>query len=395
MKQTRLPIALIALLPLMLALPFGMDIYVPAVPKITAYFHTSDTIMQATLNLFMVTSGIIQLIIGPLSDTFGRLKTTLACAFLFTWGCLMCAYAPGITYLIVGRIIQAMGASGLLMLGNAIARDLYTDTDLAIAYCYLNGVISFSPLFAPFIGSFLDVYYGWESTFLMLLFIPTLTLLLYWPLLGETLQPSKRSNWNYNLLRQYLAVIKTPSFMPYAIASAIGMSYAFIFCTTSPVLLIKILHVPEINYGYYFCFMGVSFLLGSLMSANLVKYLGIYRSVTTGFYISLIGGIWMFLWHLQTGLTVNNFVWPMLVIGTGGIFTMGAATAGAMLPFSNHTGVASALSGSIRFIFAGIIGLVIANHIHTALPLAIPAIIFSVFGLILFKLNYKTLDSGA
>ncbi len=393
MNYVRLPIALIALIPLMLALPFGMDIYVPAVPKITQFFHTSDAIMQSTLNLFMVTSGLIQLIIGPLSDTFGRLKTTLVCAFLFTCGCLICAYAPVISMLIIGRVIQAMGASGLLMLGNAIVRDLYCDTELAIAYCYLNGVISFSPLFAPFIGSFIDVYYGWESTFLCLLFIPALTLLLYWPLLGETLPKAKRAAWNHNLFKQYLGIIQTPTFVPYAIASAIGMSYAFIFCTTSPVLLIKVLHVPEIQYGYYFCFMGVSFLMGSLMSANLVKYLGIYHSVRTGFIISLIGGIWMLIWHLYTGLTVNNFVWPMLVIGTGGIFTMGAATAGAMLPFSNQTGLASALGGSFRFIFAGIIGLLIANHIHTSLPLAIPAILFSIFGLILFETNAQTLKT--
>lgn len=385
MKQPTLPIALIALIPLMLALPFGMDIYVPAVPKITLYFQTTDAIMQSTLNLFMVISGLIQLIIGPLSDTFGRLRSTLTCTLLFALGCVGCASATSISILIMGRIIQAIGASGLLMLGHAITRDLYQDTELAIAYCYLNGIISFSPLFAPFIGSFMDVYYGWESTFLILLLIPFLTLLLYWPLLGETLTKDKRVPWDHNLFKQYLKVLKTPTFLPYALSSAIGMCYAFIFCTTSPVILIKILHVPEMLYGYYFCFMGVSFLMGSLMSANLVKHLGIYRSVTTGFAISLIGGLWMFIWHMYTGLTVNNFVWPMLIIGTGGIFTMGAATAGAMLPFSNNTGLASALGGSIRFIFSGILGLIIANHIHSSLPLAMPAIILSVFGLIIFE----------
>lgn len=385
MRQISLPIALIALIPLMLALPFGMDIYVPAVPKITAFFHTSDALMQATLNLFMVTSGLIQLIIGPLSDTFGRLKSTLVCAFLFALGCLLCALSPSVFYLILGRVIQAMGASGLLMLGHAIARDLYDETQLAIAYCYLNGVISFSPLFAPFIGSFLDVYYGWESTFLSLLLIPLLTVVLYWPLLGETLPIHKRSIWDADLFKRYYQVLTTPSFLSYALSAAIGMSYAFIFCTTSPVILIKILGVPEIQYGYYFCFMGVSFLMGSLMSAYLVRYLGVYHSVRTGFMISLAGGIWMLVWHCLTGLTVNNFVWPMLVIGTGGIFTMGAATAGAMMPFDNHTGLASALGGSIRFIFAGLIGLIIANHIHSSLPLALPAIIFSIFGLCLFE----------
>lgn len=392
MKQIRLPVALFALIPLMLALPFGMDIYVPAVPKITEFFHTSDAIMQATLNLFMLTSGLFQLFIGPISDSYGRLKTTLFCSFLFAVGCIMCAAAPTVSTLIVGRIIQASGASGLLMLGQAITRDLYNGTELAIAYCYLNGVVSFAPLFAPFIGSFLDVYYGWESTFICLLIIPIMTLFIYWPILGETLSSENMSKWDKKIFLEYFKVIKIPTFMPYSISSAIGMSYAFIFCTTSPVILIKILGVPVIKYGYYFAFMGISFLMGSLLSANLVKYIGIYQSVVLGFIISLIGGIWMFVWHCMTGLTINNFVWPMLIIGTGGIFTMGAATAGAMMPFTSNTGLASALCGSMRFIFAGFVGLIIANHIHSSLPLAIPAILFSTFGLILFISNRKDLQ---
>ena len=391
MNTIKLPIALIALFPLMLALPFGMDIYVPAVPKITAYFHTSDALMQLTLNLFMVTSGLIQLIIGPISDSWGRLKTTLAASFTFALGCIICAYAPSIYVLIFGRVIQAIGASGVLMLGHATARDLYDGNTLAMAYCYLNGVISISPLFAPFIGSYIDVYFGWEATFMALLLIPLLTLMLYWPLLGETLDASKRVPWNNQLWLQYKQILTTPSFLSYALGAAIGMSYAFIFCTTSSVILIKILHVPEIAYGFYFCFMGVSFFLGSLLSGLLVSRLGIYHSVITGFIITLIGGVWMLIWHMLTGLTVNNFVWPMLVIGTGGIFSMGAATAGAMMPFKQYTGFASALSGSIRFIFAGIIGLAIANHIHSSLPLALPAIIFSTVGLLIFLTQKETL----
>lgn len=394
MNTIKLPIALIALIPLILALPFGMDIYVPAVPKITATFHTSDALMQLTLNLFMVTSGLIQLIIGPISDSWGRLHTTLSAALAFALGCLICATAPSIYLLIFGRVIQAIGASSLLMLGHAITRDLYDGNKLAIAYCYMNGVISFSPLFAPFIGSYIDVYLGWEATFLALLLIPMLTILLYWPLLGETLDISKRVTWDNQLWIRYKKIFQTPSFPAYALGSAIGMSYAFIFCTTSPVILIKVLHVPEILYGYYFCFMGVSFFLGSLLSGILVSRLGIYYSVITGFIITLMGGIWMLVWHMMFGLSVNNFVWPMLVIGTGGIFTMGAATAGAMMPFKQYSGFASALGGSLKFIFAGIIGLIIANHIHSSLPLAIPAIIFSCVGLTIFILQKDTLYLG-
>ena len=136
-----------ALFPLMLALPFGMDIYVPAVPHITTVFNTTDALMQATLNLFMLTTGIMQLWIGPYSDSIGRIRPTLLCNLSFAIGCIICALSHNITTLIIGRVIQAAGAGGLIVLGNAIARDLYTGNLLAKLYSGLNGVIAFAPLF--------------------------------------------------------------------------------------------------------------------------------------------------------------------------------------------------------------------------------------------------------
>ena len=389
-----LAIVLLALCPLVIALPFAMDIYVPAVPRITSVFHVSDAKMQLTLNLFMIVSGLTQLFVGPIADRFGRKSIALLSVFIFSAGCLICAYANSFSMLIFGRLIQAIGSCSLMMLGFAIARDYYTGTKLAVTYSYMNGAISFSPMFAPFIGSFLDIDFGWPSTFESLLVISIMALVFYFPLLSESLPSSKRLPLSFEVFTTYKRILKNKTFLFFTMANAIGLSYLFIFCATSPVLLIKMLHIPEKDYGFYFCFMGVSFLLGSFISVRVLKRFGIYRTVLIGFAITLLGGFIMLNWYLITGLTVNSFIWPMLLIGVGGTLCMGAGNAGAMIPFGDEAGTASALLGALKFGFAGIIGLVIAKSVHTVLPLALPAIIFSVVGLACFLFFRSLIDTN-
>ncbi len=373
-----------ALFPLMLALPFGMDIYVPAVPHITTVFNTTDALMQATLNLFMLTTGIMQLWIGPYSDSIGRIRPTLLCNLSFAIGCIICALSHNITTLIIGRVIQAAGAGGLIVLGNAIARDLYTGNLLAKLYSGLNGVIAFAPLFAPFIGAYLDVYFGWQSTFLILLLIPVLVMIVYIPSLGETLSIAKRTPLDKKLFTIYFSLLKNKTFRYYAYSGSFGMLYFYIFCTISPIIILTKLQLPELDYGFYFAYMGASFMLGSILSGLIVERVSIYWTCLLGYCISLTGGVWAYLWHFNYGLEINGFVYPMVLMGTGGVFNLAAGSAGAMSPFGHISGYASALSSSMRFLFAGIIGLIIANHIENTLPLSLSAIVFSFIGITQF-----------
>jgi DHA1 family bicyclomycin/chloramphenicol resistance-like MFS transporter len=380
-RKTSMVKALIALAPLVMTLPVAMDIYTPAIPAITKLFGVNTATMQLTLNLFMLMSGLAQLIIGPLADRFGRRWTTFWLILIFTVGATLCGYADSITTLILGRLIEAIGSCGMLMLGFAIGRDCFVGKKLGQLYSLLNGIISFSPMLAPFIGSYLDLRWGWSSTFKILWILTGLSFLCYYTLLGETLPATQRSPLDIAVFKDYFYLMKNAVFNTYTLSSAIGMSYLFIFCATSPVILIQILHVPVAHYGYYFCFMGISFFVGSLISVGVITRLGIYKTNLLGYIVTLIGGLIMLIWYHITGLTIDCFIMPMLLIGMGGTFCLSAGSAGAVTPFDQHIGIASALCTSFRFLFAAAIGLVIAHSITSVLPLAIPAVILSVLGL--------------
>lgn len=373
---------IVALTPMVLALPLAMDIYVPAIPHLTRDFHASDTQMLMTLNLFMLSAGFMQLVIGPISDHFGRRKVSLAVILCFAIGSICCGLAENVYELIGYRIIQALGSCGMIVLGFAMVRDHYTGEKSAKAYSFLNGMISFSPIFATFIGSYLDLYLGWPATFwaLLLVAIPALYTIGIW--LDESLPVAKRTPLTRKIFIQYFHVIRNQDFAVYTLASAFGHCYLYLFCALSPYLILRALHIPQTHYGFYFCFMGISLLFGSFVGGSIVERLGILRTCLLGYLLTLIGGLWMLIWYLLQGLSIHNFIYPMLLIGTGGTFCMGAGTGGSMAPFEEAKGAAAAAGGALRFLFAGIVGYLLINKTVTStLPLAIPAVLFSLIGI--------------
>ncbi|STX28173.1 florfenicol efflux pump [Legionella beliardensis] len=374
---------ILALTPLVLALPLAMDVYVPAIPHITELFKTTDTRMLQTLNWFMLSAGLMQLVIGPISDQFGRRLVVLWMIVFFAIGSLCCGLANSVEVLLFWRIIQALGSCGMMVISFAIVRDLYMDEKSARAYSFLNGMISFSPIFATFIGSYLDYYFGWAFTFWSLLLVAICALFTMGVWLDETLPVTKRTPLSSKLAKQYWLVFRNRDFTIFNIASSFGHSYLYLFCALSPYLIIRCLGIAQTQYGFYFCFMGISLLLGSFLSGLIVERLGIVKTCLLGYLITLVGGIWMTAWYIFYGLSVYNFIYPMLLIGTGGTFCMGAGAGGAMAPFDESKGAAAAAIGASRFLVAGLAGYFLINKtVSSTLPLALPAIVFSCIGLI-------------
>jgi DHA1 family bicyclomycin/chloramphenicol resistance-like MFS transporter len=387
---------------MVMALPLAMDIYIPAVPHMADVFHVSAATMQLTLTLFMLTAGLMQLLIGPLSDHFGRKPTGLVVIFIFAIGCILCALSTSAPLLIIFRAIQAIGCCGMMVVGSAVVRDLFHGEKSAKVYSFLNGIIAFSPMFAPFIGSYLDIHFNWPSTFLFLLIIALwagFSIGIYLPETVVKKQPVKSEQQKSSvnklmaLFNEYRLIFINKIFLPYTITTAIGLSYLYLFCSISPYVIIRLLHLPEEHYGFYFAFMGISIFIGSFIATWLVERMGIFATVLTGLFLSLAGGLIMLCWFYMTGLTVNNFIWPMLLIGLGATCCMGAGSGGAMEPFGENAGAASALGGAIRFMFASLAGAIaIREGISSTLPLAVPVVLFSMIGIIMFFSMRKTLS---
>lgn len=391
-QHSSMLLCILALMPMAVAMPFALDMYIPTLPSIIHDLHVSDAAMQLTLNLFMLFASISVLIIGPITDSVGRRRATLLCASAFALGCLMSGLAHSFTWLLIGRFIQAFGSCGLMVVCLSVARDMYSGNKLAKAFSIINGIISFSPLLAPFIGSHIDLLFGWHATFFALLLLCALSIVCYFPVLPETCPPHQRRPIPKALLKTYLALFKNPLFFIYTLSSAGGMIFLFSFCALSPVILIQELHVPEAHYGFYFAFMGVSILAGSLIAAKYVERVGLFKMTVIGLILSLTGGLLMLTWYCISGLSVLGFVAPMLLIGTGATLMIGSGSAGSLEPYPHHAGTASAAGGAFRLLLCSVVGLIISAFTHTPLPLVYTVLLVSIGCLILFKLYKTTLN---
>ncbi len=383
MKKSRL---LFLLIPMVVATPLAVDVNIPAFPSMSSVFGVNAGVMQLSLTFFMLAAGLMQLIIGPLSDQFGRKPILLLSALIFSLGIFFCATTHSIVYLLVFRVVEAMGACGLFVLSFAIVRDLFQGKESAECYAYLNGIVGFSSIIGPFIESMLDVYFGWPATFLFLFLVVFFVLFFTAIFLPETLQVGQRTLMKINLFKTYWGILRNTVFIRYTFVSAASFSYLYLFCSMSPYVIIRLLHIPETHYGYYFAFMGASLFVGSFVSSRVIDKIGVKPTCVLGCVMSLIGGSIMVGWYLITGLTISNFIWPMLMIGVGGSFSMGAAVGLSMEPFGDVSGAAAGLGGSLRLMFAAFLGsILITKNITSTLPLSLSAIGFSVIGLLMIR----------
>jgi DHA1 family bicyclomycin/chloramphenicol resistance-like MFS transporter len=157
---------LLALLIAMTAIaPLTLNIIVPAVPNLSVRLNTSVDTVQLTVSLYLLVLAFSQLVLGPLSDKFGRRPVILAGLSLTALTSIAALLASSITGLIIARSLQGLGASTGLVVGRAIIRDLYHRDRAASMIASVTMVVIAAPMVAPLLGGFLDTLFGWQSIF--------------------------------------------------------------------------------------------------------------------------------------------------------------------------------------------------------------------------------------
>lgn len=381
---------ILLLAPLVFSFAIGQDIFVPEVPQLVNIFNTSSDIVQLTLSLFFLSVGLGQIIIGPISDCFGRKPIVLICATTYAITSLMAAFSPSITFLIIMRILQGIGACGMMVCSFAIVRDLYLGDESAQIYSYLNGAIAISPLFAPIVGGYLYVYFGWQSPFFALALIGFIIVFLLTLFLNETLKSESRNHSVMDIFPTYLNVLKNKQFLIFTFVASSALACFFTFFSISPYILIEILHVPETAFGFYFGFIGLVFFFGSMLAGKLNVTIGFLRVAIIGSILFFVSGTVMLGWLLITDISIVGFIFPTCISAVGGAFLMGAGAGGALEPFDKMAGTAAALLGASEFLLATVVGiLVLLEPIESDLPFAITLITFSFLSIMLIGVYIK------
>ena len=352
--------------------PMSTDLYLPSLPLLTRALETDVATVQLTLSVFLVGFALGQLVYGPLSDRFGRRPVLLAGITVFVVASVACAAAPSIEWLIAARFAQALGACAGPVLGRAVVRDIYGREGAARMLAYIGAAMALAPAIGPMIGGYLTVWSGWRANFVLLIGYGALAAAGVWFLLAETNPHIGRVTGAAQMLRNYIGFARHREYSGFLLCMAMNYAGLFAFISGSAFVFIEVFGLTPNLFG--FCFAGAvsGFIVGAVISGRLVRRLGIRRMVRFGVAISALSGVTMAGLVLGGLESVWSILGPMIVYLFGTAFVLPNSMAGALGPFPDKAGAASALLGFIQMGFAALVGFAVAMTFDgSARPMAV------------------------
>ena len=331
--------------------PLAMQIFVPALPLIQVDYRVSTGTAQLGLSLAMLAIAVSTLVYGPLSDRLGRRPVVLAGLWIYLVGSLACVLAPSIEVLILGRVVQATGATAGMVLSRAMVRDIYPQEKVAGALAAIAIAMSAAPMIGPAIGGELTDRLGWRAIFGFGAAVGFGVLLLAQWRLRET-RPARRDPPGLGaMLADMRLLFGSARFNGYAWGGAFGHSVFFSFFAAAPYLMVNSLGRPAREYGYYFVGILIAFMAGSGVAVRWSERLGGDRMVMVGSAIAVSGAGLALALALAGVLSPASLFLPtaLTLFGMGPV--MANLQAGAL---GVHPHAAGSASGLIVFLQMGL-----------------------------------------
>lgn len=325
--------------------PTGVDIYLPSLPDMARDFARSTSALQLTITLFLFTVGLGQLLIGPLSDRFGRRPVALCGALGYALGALLALGAASLELLYAARVLQGVGACATSVVAFAAVRDRFTPTEGAKIYSYLNGALCAIPALAPAIGGMLATAIGWRSTFAFMAAFALLVLSAGYLRFAETRPHTARLGGTLYHWRHYAPMLTSARFVYFALIALTGMALILIYVATAPVVLVEQLGYSALAFGAWFGANALVNIAAFMVAPRLIGRLGRLGTVRLGLALLLLSGLMHGAAARWLPLSAGAFMVPVAVLSVGFSFALGAVVSLALEPFAARAGTAAALVG--------------------------------------------------
>lgn len=313
--------------------PLALHLFLPAIPAVKADFGLSDATAQLTFSIGIFAMALSTLVYGAMSDRYGRRPVLLTGLSLFLIGCAILATASSFSALIVGRIVQAVGAGCAMTLVRSIARDAYGQEHLAKAIAYLTMFYTMGPMISPIAGGILIDAYGWRAAFAFALALGSVVTFGVWAVLYET---NKVGHSRFDLLavlRGYVTPFRNPRFAAFVLQSGFSSGVFFTIAAAFSVIMKEQLGRPAAEYGLYFLVFPIGFLCGNFISSRLTGRVRLEVMVLAGAAILFVTTL------AQASLFLMGIVTPLSMFGPG-----------VLLTFAQGIALPSAQSGAIAMV---------------------------------------------
>lgn len=350
--------------------PLSLDLYLPALPTLTADLGAGEAAGQLSLSLCMIGLAVGQLIVGPLTDRVGRRIPLLVGSAVFALSAGLCALAPSIGVLLALRLLGGLAGGAGIVIARAMVRDLYGGPQLARVFALLTLVMGVAPIGAPLLGGLLLVVTSWRGVFGALAALG-IVLLVAAATLGETLPAQRRNAGGLAAMGRALrTVLADRTFLLPALVGAVGVCGMFVYIAMASFVLQRAYGLSAQQFALVFGVNAVGILVAGRLSASLVGRLGAARLLTAGVVVALVASVAMLV-----GVLVSGSVWALLVpllflVSCTGVL-LPNSTALALEGQAAVAGAASALFGLLQFAFGAAVPPLVSLSGVTPLVMAV------------------------
>lgn len=321
-----------------------MNIFLPSLPGMAAYFDAPYALMQLSVALYLALSAVLQILIGPISDRYGRRIVVLVALGLFLLATIGTLLATSASIFLLFRMAQAVIAAGMV-LSRAIVRDMVADDDAASMIGYVTMGMSLVPMIGPVIGGYLDAAFGWHANFGLLLGLGLVVFALVWADLGETAVIRKVSFSEQ--LRSYPELLTSPRFLGYSGAAAFSSGCFFAYLGGAPYVGNVVFGLDSKQIGVLFAITAVGYAAGNFLAGRFSRRFGMNKMVLVGTGITTLGMATLL------AMTLLGFSGPVVffgltvTMGLGNGIALPSANAGILSVRPQFAGTASGLGGAI------------------------------------------------
>jgi DHA1 family bicyclomycin/chloramphenicol resistance-like MFS transporter len=326
----------------------AMNIFLPSLPGMVAYFDTEYRLIQLSVALYLGVNAALQVLMGPISDRWGRRPVILWGLGLFLVATLGCIVAPNVYVFLTFRMIQSSVVVAMV-LSRAIVRDMVPQDRAASMIGYVTMGMAVVPMIGPAFGGVLDEIFGWQANFWALFILGAMLFALCWRDLGETAPLTGRTLMQQ--FRDYPALLTSRRFWGYSLAAGLSSGSFFAYLGGAPFVGDQVFGLSPSLLGVLFGAPAIGYFLGNFASGRFSTRFGVNRMVLWGALFNAGGiGINVALFHLGLGSPLV-FFGLMTFMGLGNGMVIPNATAGALSIRPDLAGTASGLSGAMMIGF--------------------------------------------
>ena len=330
--------------------PLCTDFYLPALPEITQQLQATSTQTQLSLTAALIGLGLGQLFFGPLSDRIGRLKPLVLSLLLFIFASAMCALTRDINMLIVWRFLQGFAGAGGSVLSRSIARDKYQGTLLTQFFALLMTVNGIAPVLSPVLGGYVITAFDWRILFWTMAAIGGVLLVMSLTILRET-RPATATHAARQQRGQ--PVLKNRRFLRFCLIQAFMMAGLFSYIGSSSFVMQSEYGMSAMQFSLLFGLNGIGLIIAAMIFSRLARRFSAESLLRGGLTlaVSCAAIMLLFAWLQLPVLALVGLFFTVSLMS--GISTVAGAEAMSAVDAA-QSGTASALMGTLMFVFGGI-----------------------------------------